>query len=157
MKSRAHYERLFQQYPDVVTLPEFQTMLGGIGDSTARKIMRANKVKHFYIKDDKVRARIDNMRKLLNTDTASQIDDAHLAISYVYQTRHSEELNADEESYIYYAFIQQNGYEYLIQFTTNYTVPGSKESAYGVKGRSQAECKAAFEDIVINHILAAEK
>lgn len=109
------------------------------------------------LKDDKIRSRIDNMRKLLNTDTASQIDDAHLAISYVYQTRHSEELNEDEESYIYYAFIQQNGYEYLIQFTTNYTVPGSKESAYGVKGRSQAECKAAFEDIVINHILAAEK
>ncbi|MFR4021597.1 MAG: DNA-binding protein [[Eubacterium] siraeum] len=50
MKTRAHYEKLFASYPDVVTLPEFQTMLGGIGDSTARKIMRANKVKHFYIK-----------------------------------------------------------------------------------------------------------
>lgn len=109
------------------------------------------------INDDNIRARIDNMRKLLNTDTASQIDDTHLAISYVYQTRHSKELNADEESYIYYAFIQQNGYEYLIQFTTNYTVPGSNESAYGVKGRSQAECKATFEDIIINHILSAEK
>ena len=47
MKTRAHYEKLFASYPDVVTLPEFQTMLGGIGDSTARKIMRANKVKHF--------------------------------------------------------------------------------------------------------------
>lgn len=50
MKIRAHYEKLFASYPDVVTLPEFQTMLGGIGDSTARKIMRANKVKHFYIR-----------------------------------------------------------------------------------------------------------
>ena len=50
MKTRAHYEKLFASYPDVVTLPEFQTMLGGIGDSTARKIMRANKVKHFYIR-----------------------------------------------------------------------------------------------------------
>lgn len=49
MKSRAHYEKLFSSFPDVVTLPEFQSMLGGIGDSTARKIMRANKVKHFYI------------------------------------------------------------------------------------------------------------
>ena len=44
MKTRAHYEKLFASYPDVVTLPEFQTMLGGIGDSTARK------VKHFYIR-----------------------------------------------------------------------------------------------------------
>ena len=50
MKTRSHYEKLFASYPDVVTLPEFQTMLGGIGDSTARKIMRANKVKHFYIR-----------------------------------------------------------------------------------------------------------
>ena len=50
MKTRVHYEKLFALYPDVVTLPEFQTMLGGIGDSTARKIMRANKVKHFYIR-----------------------------------------------------------------------------------------------------------
>lgn len=35
MKSRAHYEKLFSSFPDVVTLPEFQSMLGGIGDSTA--------------------------------------------------------------------------------------------------------------------------
>jgi hypothetical protein len=26
-------------------------MLGGIGDGTARKLMRAKKVKHFYIRD----------------------------------------------------------------------------------------------------------
>ena len=44
MKSRMHYEKLFAPYP------EFCNMLGGIGDSTARKIMRANKVKHFYIR-----------------------------------------------------------------------------------------------------------
>ena len=50
MKSRMHYEQLFAPYPDVVTLSEFCNMLGGIGDSTARKIMRANKVKHFYIR-----------------------------------------------------------------------------------------------------------
>ena len=50
MRTRAHYENLFASYPDVVTLPVFQAMLGGIGDSTARKIMRANKVKHFYIR-----------------------------------------------------------------------------------------------------------
>ena len=50
MRTRAHYEKLFAAYPDVVTLPEFQAMLGGIGDSTARKKMRANKVKHFYIR-----------------------------------------------------------------------------------------------------------
>ena len=31
MKSRKHYEKLFDPYPDVVTLPEFCNMLGGIG------------------------------------------------------------------------------------------------------------------------------
>ena len=50
MRTRAHYEKLFASYPDVVTLPVFQAMLGGIGDSTARKLIRTNKVKHFYIR-----------------------------------------------------------------------------------------------------------
>ena len=50
MNSRKYYEDLFKSYPDIVTLSEFREMLGGIGDSTARKIMRANKVKHFYIR-----------------------------------------------------------------------------------------------------------
>ncbi len=51
MKSRSHYEELFKNYPDVVTLPGFLKMLGGIGDSTARKLVRGNHVKHFYIRD----------------------------------------------------------------------------------------------------------
>jgi hypothetical protein len=49
-KSKRHYEQLFEGYPDVVTLPEFCKMLGGIGDSTARKLMRENRVQHFYIR-----------------------------------------------------------------------------------------------------------
>lgn len=44
---RVEYEHLFSEYPDVVTLPVFREMLGGIGDSTARKLMRENHVKHF--------------------------------------------------------------------------------------------------------------
>ena len=59
MKTRAHYEKLFAAYPDVVTLPEFQTMLGGIGDSTARKIMRANKVKQ----DEAMAEMVESVRK----------------------------------------------------------------------------------------------
>ena len=47
MRTREHYEKLFEAYPDVVTLPEFAKMLGGIGDSTARKRMRGNHVQHF--------------------------------------------------------------------------------------------------------------
>lgn len=45
------YKQIFEQYPDVVTLEQFRTMLGGIGDGTARKLLRGNHVKHFYIRD----------------------------------------------------------------------------------------------------------
>ena len=44
MKNRPYYERLFEAYPDVVVLPEFREMLGGIGDTIARKLMRSNHV-----------------------------------------------------------------------------------------------------------------
>ena len=47
MKNRPYYEKLFEAYPDVVTLSEFREMLGGIGDTTARKLMRGNHVQHF--------------------------------------------------------------------------------------------------------------
>lgn len=49
-KSKEHYELLFAAYPDVVTLPQFCEMLGGIGDSTARKLMRENRVRHYDIR-----------------------------------------------------------------------------------------------------------
>ena len=50
MKNRSYYDKLFEPYPDVVTLPQFREMLGGIGDSTARKLMRSNHVQHFCIR-----------------------------------------------------------------------------------------------------------
>lgn len=51
MKTRKYYEKLFDTYPDVVTLPEFREMLGGIGDHTARKLMRGNHVHHYCIRN----------------------------------------------------------------------------------------------------------
>lgn len=50
-KGKSYYKELFKDYPDVVTLVQFREMLGGIADSTARKLMRTNAVKHFYIRD----------------------------------------------------------------------------------------------------------
>ena len=49
-KGKKYYKELFKDYPDVVTLIQFREMLGGIADSTARKLVRANLVKHFYIR-----------------------------------------------------------------------------------------------------------
>ncbi len=51
MKPRKYYEDLFHSYPDVVTLPTFRKMLGGIADSTARKIIQGDHIHHFYIRD----------------------------------------------------------------------------------------------------------
>lgn len=51
MKKREYYEKLVAPYPDVVTLPQFCRMLGGIGDTTVRKLMRGNHVHHFYIRN----------------------------------------------------------------------------------------------------------
>ena len=49
-KSRAYYEKMFFTYPNVVTIVQFCEMLGGIGDGTARKLLRSNKVHHYYIR-----------------------------------------------------------------------------------------------------------
>jgi hypothetical protein len=51
VRNEEYYEQIFEPYPDVVTLDQFRTMLGGIADSTARKLLRGNHVKHFYIRD----------------------------------------------------------------------------------------------------------
>jgi len=50
MKDRTYYEQRFADYPDIVTLEQFREMLGGIGDVTARKLMRENRVQHYYIR-----------------------------------------------------------------------------------------------------------
>lgn len=49
MNSRKYYRDRFAKYPDVVTLPQFREMLGGISDKAARKLMHENWVKHYYI------------------------------------------------------------------------------------------------------------
>jgi len=42
---RAYYERLFTSYPDVVTLPVFIEMMGGISESFARRLLQRNIVR----------------------------------------------------------------------------------------------------------------
>ena len=45
---REYYEKLFQKYPDIVDTKTFCEMLGGIGITTAWKMIRGNHVKHIY-------------------------------------------------------------------------------------------------------------
>jgi hypothetical protein len=51
MRDKQYYQERFKDYPDIVILEEFREMLGGIGDGTARKLMRTGRVKHFYIRN----------------------------------------------------------------------------------------------------------
>jgi hypothetical protein len=50
VKKQEYYEQLFELYPDVVTLDEFRAMLGGIGETTARKILHRKHIKYFFIR-----------------------------------------------------------------------------------------------------------
>ncbi len=50
MNMRKYYEKKFAGYPDVVDVPTFREMLGGIGDGFARKLIHENRVKHMFIK-----------------------------------------------------------------------------------------------------------
>lgn len=50
MKNRKFYESYFASYPDLVSLDQFRKMLGGLGEVQARKLMRQNHVKHFYVR-----------------------------------------------------------------------------------------------------------
>ena len=69
-KNREYYEQLFSSYPDVVTIPDFQKMLGGIAEGTARKLLRGNHVQHFYIRDTYFIPKINIINYVLSRDYA---------------------------------------------------------------------------------------
>lgn len=50
MNMKRYYEKKFAAYPDVVDLMTFRQMLGGIGDTFARKLVHENRVKFVFIK-----------------------------------------------------------------------------------------------------------
>lgn len=43
------FELMFQNYPDVVCVPQLCEMLGGISTKSAYKLLQENKIKHFRI------------------------------------------------------------------------------------------------------------
>ena len=49
MKNKKYYENLLKDYSDVVDLKVFRKMPGGISDYAARRLVKKNRVKHFYI------------------------------------------------------------------------------------------------------------
>ena len=47
---RNKYKSKFKQYPDMVSVLMFREMLGGIGDSFARRLIHENRVSVIFIK-----------------------------------------------------------------------------------------------------------
>ena len=47
--TRKDYVKRFHKFPDLVTVNEFRVMLGGMGETTARKLLRQNIVEHLYV------------------------------------------------------------------------------------------------------------
>ena len=52
MNKRKFYERYFSEYPDLVNLRQFRTMMGGLGEVQARRLMQEDRVKHFLIRGE---------------------------------------------------------------------------------------------------------
>lgn len=47
---RRYYEKKFADYPDLVGLLTFRKMMGGIGDSFARRLVHENRVEYTFVK-----------------------------------------------------------------------------------------------------------
>lgn len=48
--TRPQLEERFKDYPDLVTLPQFREMLGGVGLCTVRKLVTDGIVEHLMVK-----------------------------------------------------------------------------------------------------------
>lgn len=49
-KGKTYYRALFKEYPDLVTVSQFQEMLGGIGICFARKLIHENRIQYIFVK-----------------------------------------------------------------------------------------------------------
>ena len=49
-KNRAYYQKLFQEYPDLVTQAQLQKMLNGISISFSSRLIHEKRVQSFFIK-----------------------------------------------------------------------------------------------------------
>lgn len=68
----AYYEKCFSIYPDLVDLLTFRKMLGGIGDTFARQLIRENQVKHIFVKPHYWISKKSIIHYLLSADYASR-------------------------------------------------------------------------------------
>ncbi len=89
---------------------------------------------------------VDQLAALLGTEGESVLGGQAAAIGYVRQLRGNDEKQTTEERYIYYAFFECERFQYLMQFTSEYTLPGESRDSYGASRKSQQICRGVFED-----------
>ena len=66
-KNRKYYRALFRRYPDMVT-----TMLGGVGDTFARKLIREGLVRSVFIKPHYFTSKDSVIDYVLSADYAAR-------------------------------------------------------------------------------------
>ena len=71
-KNKTYYRKLFKSYPDLVTVIQFREMLGGVGDSFARRLIHEDRVKHIYIKPSYFISKASVIEYLLSEDYAGR-------------------------------------------------------------------------------------
>ena len=49
-KNRAYYQKLFQEYPDLVTQEQLRQMLNGVSTSFSSRLIHEKRVQSFFIK-----------------------------------------------------------------------------------------------------------
>ena len=75
---------------------------------------------------ERVAALLGPMRAMLGTEKGSVISGQEAAVQYFYRQRiRDNDETKLEECYIYYVYFEIDGMQYLYQFTSKWTVPGS--------------------------------
>ena len=69
---RSHYKEKFFDYPDLVDLITFRQMMGGIGDTFARRLIHERRIKYFFIKPHYWIVKESVIDYLLSSDYASR-------------------------------------------------------------------------------------
>ncbi|MDD7341233.1 MAG: hypothetical protein SOT64_05030 [Candidatus Faecousia sp.] len=72
MCTREHYEKLFADYPDLVRIQEFRTMLGGVTEATALKILEQGRIKFYFIRRRHLIPKVCVIDYLMGIDYSSQ-------------------------------------------------------------------------------------
>ncbi|MBE6928277.1 MAG: hypothetical protein E7467_07325 [Ruminococcaceae bacterium] len=78
MNHRVYFEKLFADYPDLVSLQNLQEMLGGISQGKALKLVKQGEIKSFYVHSQYMIPKICIIDYLMgNIECAMRVESIH--------------------------------------------------------------------------------